>query len=288
MSRISSAWVCLPFTLWACGSQIEVEPPPAKPDTCLGQKDYCGLRYDQLRYATTHNGMSSYEDAWLFANHDANLSQQLQDGIRGLMWDLYVFEEQVYLCHSLCEAGRRLFSEALLELKNYLDDHPDVVITLILENYVDAPLIEAEFGKAGLSEYLVPAPKGPWPRLGTLIEENHRLVVFTNRGGGAFKGYLDVWKYSVDTDFSIKNKEEFDCRYNRGKAENSLFILNHFITNPLPSRDASKEINQRDFLLSRIRECEREHQRPANFISVDFYQQGDLILVTNKLNQEKN
>ncbi len=69
-----------------------------------------------------------------------------------------------------------------------------------------------------------------------------------------------------------------------------LFLMNHFITNPLASPSLAAAINYNPFLLDRSRRCEAlatSTGRRLNFIAVDFWSLSHLSLVVRTLNMER-
>ena len=56
---------------------------------CNGDHALCSRRFDQVRYATTHNAMSNAANGWLGPNQNLDVPAQLAAGVRGLMLDTY-------------------------------------------------------------------------------------------------------------------------------------------------------------------------------------------------------
>lgn len=56
--------------------------------TCNGHAELCDRPLNEVAFAATHNAMSGYED-WLFVQHEAPIGDQLRDGVRALMIDVY-------------------------------------------------------------------------------------------------------------------------------------------------------------------------------------------------------
>ena len=61
------------------------------------------------------------------------------------MWDVYMEDGHVLLCHSICQAGQRSLVEALEEVRTFLDSHPENVITIIFESYVEHSILVRAF-----------------------------------------------------------------------------------------------------------------------------------------------
>jgi hypothetical protein len=257
----------------------------AAPLPCNGHPDLCGRAYDTVSYATTHNAMSSSEARFIAPNQMNGIVHQLDDGIRALMLDVHDENGQVLLCHGPCQFGSMPLTVALTEIRDWLDENPREVVTFILENYVTPDQLAQSFTESGLLDYCHRQPKGtPWPTLDSMIDSGRRLVVFTDDGSGGHTWLHPVWDYAWDTDWNIKQVEQFDCEPNRGKAGNSLFILNHFITNPLPFRWTARGANAEEVLYTRARECAEARGQLPNFVTVDFYEEGDVLKVVDQLN----
>ena len=65
---------------------------------------------------------------------------------------------------------------------------------------------------------------------------------------------------------------------------NSLFILNHFLTNIIGSPQLADMVNHNPLFIDRALQCESESGRLPNFVTVDFYNIGDVLAVVDALN----
>lgn len=244
-------------------------------------------RYNELAYVTTHNAMSNSDEKWLFPNQRHGISRQLQDGVRGLMLDVHYVDDKPYLVHGKAALGKKPLVEGLAEITAFLDADSDAIVTIIFECYVKPADIRAAFEQAKLLPYAHAQEVGkPWPTVGQMRKDNQRLVVFTDRDGGAFPWYHDVWAFCCDTDWASKKPEDFSSAVRRGKKSNELFILNHFLTNPLPSTRYAEQVNKNPFLIERIRRFMAETGRKPNFVTVDFYDIGDVLEAVRAVNAE--
>ncbi len=267
---------------WRCP---RARRPPSEPAQCNGDPALCARRYDAVAYATTHNAMSSEDDGFASPNQRFGLTRQLRDGVRGLMLDVHAYRDEVWLCHGICQAGRRRLAEGLCDVGRYLDDDPGAVVTIILESYVDAAPLEAAFREAGLLDDVHAQPAGaPWPTLGALARSGRRLVVFTDRAGGERPWLHDVWAWAQENPYAAMTPADLDCRPNRGRAGNPLFILNHFLTAPLASPELARTVNFNPLLADHAARCARERGVVPNFLTVDFYDLGDVLAVTRARN----
>jgi hypothetical protein len=255
-------------------------------ELCNGSSSLCTRRYDQVAYATTHNAMSNGDEGWLLPNQQHGISRQLDDGIRALMLDTHYFGagDEVDLCHEYCELGREPLVSGLAKIKRFLDRRPNEIVSIIFEAYVDEADVEDAFDEAGLLDYLHEQPLDqPWPTLRELIAAGTRLVVFTDeRGEEPWHHY--VWDYASETPFSFETPDDFTCAPNRGNPNNGLFILNHFLTQTVGRPELAQQVNYDPLFIDRALQCQAERNRLPNFVTVDFYDIGDVFFVTNALN----
>ena len=256
------------------------------PTRCNSQTGLCALRYDEVLYATTHNAMSNAEDGWGLPNQNRSVLHQLDDGVRGFMLDLHEWEGQVQLCHGTCYAiGNRPLVEALVELDAWLDAHPREIVTIIFEDYVPAEDTAAVFEESGLLARCHAQPEGePWPTLGEMVARDGRVVVFSDQQRGGFPWFHDTWSHCWETDWNVPELDDFDCGRNRGSAGNPLLILNHFLSRTVPDPAVAATANARDVLLPRIQTCWEDSGQVPNFVTVDFYDEGDVVPVVRELN----
>ncbi len=255
---------------------------------CNGHESLCDKSYDEVAYLTTHNAYNSEQDDFMLPNQTYGITQQLNDGVRGLMIDVYNEDGVPTVYHGFTFLGTALFADNLLEIKDFLIANPNEIITIILECYTTADIIEQALTDAGLSSFLY-TKNGDWATLQQMIDSNQRLVIFTDvdDAGPTQNWYHYVWNHAVETHFSVNDTADINCDYNRGDAWNELFIFNHFITHPsfgtgLP--EESEIANSNPFFLNRVLECQEFHNKFPNFITLDFYEKGDALQVVNTLN----
>lgn len=257
---------------------------------CNGNPDLCGRRYDQVSYLTTHNAFNAEEDGFNFPNHTYGLTRQLNDGVRGLMIDVYDEAGVATVYHSIAVLGTATLESNLTEIKDFLDANPNEVVTIIFECYADFELIETAFINTEVLDYTWEQPLGElWPTLQQMIDENKRLVVLSDRNDAApgEDWYHYVWNFAVETPFSNSSNSDFTCEFNRGDENNDLFILNHFATDPnvgVGRTDLSELANEFDFFVERAFQCWNETGKFPNFPTVDFYELGQTLAVVDSLN----
>jgi hypothetical protein len=301
------------------GAAVVVVPDAVRdePRRCNGHAELCDRPYDDVVYAESHNSMSVSDLGWLGANQDVPMVDQLDAGVRALHIDTRYWETPevtakfaaslppqqaavvlaaaagvnpvrpgVWLCHALCRLGSLKFSTALRQIKGWVRDHPDDVLTLDIENRVSAKDTVAVFRKSGLLPYLYTPgdPKAPWPTLGEMLDAGKRVVVFAERQGGEAPWYGRLFDYAMETPYTFTKASEFSCRRGRGGTGKRLFVMSHFITRAAPSRTDAAVVNTRASIVDRARRCAERRGRLPNFISVDFATLGDVNGAVDTLN----
>ncbi|QQS31166.1 MAG: phosphatidylinositol-specific phospholipase C domain-containing protein [Sphingobacteriales bacterium] len=264
--------------------------------SCNGSPDFCNHIYTQHTYAGTHNSFA-YEPEFhnLVANQKRNISQQLQDGIRCLnldVWwltgDAYCVDSAIYVYHNFPGFGCLFFTDILLEVKQFMDNQPNEVITITIEdtNTNINQLLDA-FSFTQLSDYLfIKQSNQSWPTLKEMIDSKRRLVVFANVSNpNNLPGILSNWNHMFDNPYSAQSRYDFSCSVNRGNIDHDLYLLNHFITVINPRYDSAVIVNSKASLLQHIDDCKMSTGRYPNFIYNDFYETGDMISIADSLNR---
>ena len=211
-----------------------------------------------------------------------------------------VGERGVYLCHRFCELGAVPIGEAFRTYRDFLAANPDEVLVIVIEDYVAPQDIEAAVSDSGLIDYVYKGPAGPpWPTLQEMIDSGGRVLMMAENdaGAGAIPWYHEAYDELVqETPFRFTKPEQLaepdnhaaSCEPNRGPDDATLFLINHWIdTSPAPRPSNAKIVNDSDVLLRRVRRCERIRGLPAGLVAVDFYRQGDVFEVVEKLNAKR-
>ncbi|RWW12859.1 hypothetical protein GW17_00023455 [Ensete ventricosum] len=225
-----------------------------------------------------------------FTNQLDNVTSQLNNGIRGLMLDMYDFENDIWLCHS---NGGQCYNytafqpaiDVLKEIETFLAANPSEVITIFVEDYVKSTKgLSKVFNASGLMKYWFPVDQMPkngsdWPLLSNMINKNHRLLVFTSIASKeASEGIAYEWNYVVETQYGDQGMNPGSCP-NRAESSlmsttsKSLVLMNYFRTDPSLTNACT---DNSDLLLSMLKTChDLSANRWANFVAVDFYMKGD-------------
>ncbi|GER49290.1 PLC-like phosphodiesterases superfamily protein [Striga asiatica] len=167
------------------------------------------LPFNKYAFLTTHNAFAidDGQPRLTFTNQEDTISQQLNNGVRGLMLDTYDYEGDIWLCHSYggkCHDYTK-FKPAIntfREIEAFLSRNPSEIVTLILEDYVETPYgLTKVFKDSGLMKYWFPLsrmPKGghDWPLANDMVAKNQRLLVFTSKESKeTSEGIAYQWNY---------------------------------------------------------------------------------------------
>ncbi|KAG6398426.1 hypothetical protein SASPL_139886 [Salvia splendens] len=221
------------------------------------------LPFNKYAFLTTHNAFA-IEDGQprlTFTNQEDNITQQLNDGVRALMLDIYDFEGDIWLCHSF---GGQCYDytkfepaiNTLREIEAFMSRNPSEIVTIILEDYVKTPKgLTKVFTNAGLMKYWFPLSKMP-------------------KNG--------------DGDDGMKDK----C-FNRGESSvlsdtsKSLILVNYFRSVPMKLLAC---VENSVALADMLHTCHAAAgNRWANFVAVDYYKRskgGGAFEATDLLNGE--
>ncbi len=221
--------------------------PPALP---------AGLAYDQVSWLCSHNAFSTYEDAYIpYGQQVCNIEKQLQLGARAFMLDTYLSKGSIVMAHGSLDLdpwqrpiayttrknAPMSYGQVLATFKKFLDDHPDQIVTLILEDYVkDAVPFRKAYTDAGLLPYIYSptmhkADKG-WPTLGQMIKDKHRLVIFVdNPSSQADDLAFNQWSVMVENQYGTLDVSKA-CQERKDsesvKDVRTLLLLNWFDDEP--------------------------------------------------------
>ena len=198
-------------------------------------------------------------------------------------------QPRVYLCHGYCELGAVDALSAFREIKRFLDEHPDEVLIIDIEDYVTPRDMVALLEESGLAKYAYSGPlEAPWPTLGEMIEAGQRVLIVAEHMSGGAPWYLPTYGPFQETSFNFRRPSQMSCAPNRGSAGNPLFLLNHWInSDPKPLPETARIVNRYGFLLDRAQRCESERGLLPNLVAVDFYREGDLFGVVRTLNDSE-
>ncbi|GAB2214516.1 hypothetical protein Droror1_Dr00018867 [Drosera rotundifolia] len=254
------------------------------------------LPFNKYAFLTTHNSFAINKinpdgiPRVTFTNQEDSITQQLHNGVRALMLDVYDYEGDIWLCHSFkgkCHAYTAfgLAIDALKEIETFLSTNPSEIITLILEDHVETMNgLTRVFEESGLKKYWFPVAKmpqdgGDWPLVKDMVANNQRLVVFTSmKSRQESEGIAYQWNYMVENQYGNQGMEQGIC-FNRNQSAplndltKSLVLINHFSS--IPVKEATCKHNS-DELINMLHTCySAAGNRWSNFVAVDYYKRSN-------------
>ncbi|RAL40758.1 hypothetical protein DM860_008456 [Cuscuta australis] len=255
-----------------------------------------GLPFNKYSWLTTHNsyaleGSTSATGSVILSptNQEDSVTAQLKNGVRGLMLDMYDFNNDIWLCHS---TGGKCYNftafqpaiNVLKEIKTFLDQNSEVV-TIFIEDYVKSKSgLTNIFSSSGLSKYMFPVSQMPkngedWPSVDDMVTKKQQLVVFTSdKSKESSEGIAYEWRYVVENQYGDGGMVAGSCPSRSesspmNDAKRSLVLQNYFPTNP---NDTNSCVDNSAGLLSMTDTCYKAAgRRWPNFIAVDFYSRSD-------------
>ncbi|KAA8531688.1 hypothetical protein F0562_006595 [Nyssa sinensis] len=256
-----------------------------------------GLPFNHYSWLTTHNsyalsGETSATGSVILSptNQDDTVTSQLSNGIRGLMLDMYDFNNDIWLCHSF---GGKCYNftafqpaiNVLKEIQVFLEANPTEIVTIFIEDYVTSPQgLTKVFNASGLSKYWFPVSRMPksgvdWPTVDDMVQQNQRLLVFTSISSKeASEGIAYEWRYVLENQYGDDGMHAGSCP-NRAESPPmntstiSLVLQNYFPTNPNLTEAC---VDNSASLIGMMNTCyEAAGKRWPNFIALDFYQRSD-------------
>lgn len=264
-----------------CGS----DGSSAAPLACNGHAELCDRRFDEVAFAGAHNAMSNADDGWLLPNQVHGMADQLAQGVRVFLLDTHEDRGSTWLCHEYCELGKIPLVDALGIFRDFLDANPHEVIAFVVQDGISNEATEAAFVESALVRFVYTHEAGrPWPTLREMIAADTRLLVMAESSGPPPAWYHDAYELSWDTPYSFASEADFSCRPNRGRTENDLFQVNHWLSTPFSAPENGERVNRYDVLWPRVARCRDEAGRIPNFVVVDFVSIGDLVAVVDRLN----
>lgn len=266
----------------------------------LGAQLYYGVRAFllDLHYGGTIKDVVRTD--WLTPNEkalsDSRLSEDQQLAVaRSIAFaggELRPDERRVYLCHLYCELGATLAKKAFAMMHDWLRVNPNEVIILVLEDHVTAEDAVDVLESSSLADRAYAwAPGTPAPTLRQLIEHKKNVIVMAENNGGAVRPwYLPAYdRLLQDTPYKFESLDELadssSCAVERGKRSAPLLLLNHWLdTGGLAPKSLADEANSMDVLLDRAEACRQRRGQTPTIVAVDFYTDGDLRRVIDRLN----
>ncbi|WP_018639005.1 PI-PLC domain-containing protein [Parafrankia elaeagni] len=193
----------------------------------------------------------------------------------------------LWLCHNLCQLGGRELTGELARVRGWLAANPTAIVTFVVQDEVPAREVMDAFRQAGLERYLLTppdSPSGSWPRLGDMVAQDRKLVVFAEQADIVGSWYRRLFRYASDTPYDVTTTDGFACEPNRGSTTAPMPLINHWVTVAAPSRYDATIVNRRASLEAHVRSREQARDRRPTFLAVNFSAIGDVVETVSRLN----
>lgn len=271
---------------------------------------------DQVTFLTAHNAYANGVDGGFappfvnfFPNQTRGINQQLADGVRGFMLDIHQTPDGAILCHNSCTLVSRPVAlwVDVQRMVDFLRSHPDQILTVFLEDYVDPGVLRSELARVnGLSDVLYRPDRtgvrqNGWPRVADLVAANQRLLIFTDHSRSADEaagltrdsfGVMYQREWTVENYWSMGSglgTSDWTCTSRWGDIPlthtepgfKPLFVMNHFrdVTMSVTAQTDNTKLADRA-----QRFCQPAARKKPNFLAVDRYDLGNPASAVATLN----
>lgn len=296
--------------------QPQATNEPSSSSACNNSPSLCDKAYNKITHLGAHNSYALRDDSTgdsLSGNQYLNATVALDAGLRLLQLQTHSGDTTLQLCHSSCDlldAGP--LEDWLVKINDWMNDNPNDVVTLIIVNSDSAT--PEDFNQAlqgsgiGDKAYTPTSTEatGDWPTLQSMIDQNTRLVTFvTNLDySQSAPAILPEFDFVFETAFEVTELNGFNCTLDRPSnldsaasalSSNYLSMVNHFkyqeITAgiQLPDVDTIGTVNsastdEQGALGTHLSQCNQEWGAQPNFVLVDFWDEGDTVVATDRIN----
>ena len=208
---------------------------------CNNYAEFCTRQYSNITMVTAHN-FAFVRKGNGASNQALAVTYQLNDGIRMLSTESHYMNDTIYLCHTSCDLlNMGTLESILIEITEWVADHPYDVVTLLLVNsdFIAVENYTAPIENSGLIRYAyrpsqIPMTVDSWPTLSEMILSEQRVVIFMDYQANqtAVPYILDEFSQMWETPFSPTDPN-FPCTEQRPpgisteQAQQRLYLANH-------------------------------------------------------------
>jgi len=280
-------------TLAACLLAYSLRVHGQQQQACNGYPELCSKPYSAALTVGAHDSFAvSVTSSNVAANQAFNVTTQLRNGVRLLQGQGHMNNNTIHLCHTACilyDGGT--LTSYMSEVKSFLDDNPNEVITLLWVNTDSIPVSTwaQSYEDSGLVNYVYTPPTVPvnytaWPTLSQLISLGTRVVSFIASGADYSSStyLLDEFTHIWETPFD-QTDASFPCTVDRPADKDTtgkMYLLNRFldanttifgiqtVTPDLASIDTTNSVSA---IEANVQSCVAQHDQLPTFILFDYY-----------------
>lgn len=272
------------------------KPDPEPPQPSAPKFDLLERRLDEATFLTSHNSFVNRKDSsFAIVNQSMSLKDQLENGVEAVMLDIHNGKGKVLMCHGQCQPlaigvfPTQDLGKALDTMADFVNSRPELILTVILEDYAGTNELKAEldrhpkFRDLMFNPYAADVINKGWPKIRDMIAMKKRILVISDRSDKKDLGIGFAQDLTIENYWSTgKSGTDLECRQrwdnmplNKTDPKfNRLFVMNHF--RDIPGSSFSAKDNQKDFLWDRMeKECITKAGRRPNYIAVDHFDEGD-------------
>lgn len=232
---------------------------------------YLKSPYNEWTFLTAHNAYANKKSGWAYRQQNLGITALLNIGVRGLMLDIYNYDNQVYLCHGNCSTAatmaqkgiisgiKSLFgyrpeyqtlAQVLSEIQQWIekDQNKDEIVTIFLENYVNDSLLQGVLFMSSIRE-LIYTPKNlaefrerpgtsNWPTIQELCDLRKRIIVFNENKDKNNKLAADM---AQEAHFFYTFDHIIESQYEKTKDDQGAIDLSQICLQRAESRDSTSE-----------------------------------------------
>ena len=192
------------------------------------------------------------------------------------------------MCHGLCETGSTPFLDTLVQLRGWMAANPDEVVTLFIEDHVDAALIAADVEAAGLLDVVYRTGRRRAVADARRDDPLRQAPCRDARGGRRRRrrrrGSSTASSYTQDTPYTFPTVESFNCDANRGPDDAPLLLLNHWLSGFRSLVTDAQLVNATRRPAAPRRAVRAGERQLPNFVAVNYVAIGDVFEVVDTLN----
>lgn len=286
---------------------------------CNNSPDLCSRNYNNVTYLGAHDAPFLRDSSTQYStsgNQFYNTTRQLSAGVRLVTAQVQTNNDTsaLHVCHtdcSLLDAGT--LESWLSEIKSWMDNNPNDVVTILLVNGADASAsdLASAYTSSGLDQYAYTpscsSASSEWPTLQTLISNGTRAVnyVATLSDNSAAPYLLNEFTYIVENSYENSEPTNFSCAVDRPSSlanqtssaisQGYMTLMNHFLYEDqlfgiqTPNESYVETTNAPSGGIGNLgtsaRTCAAQYGKAPTFLLVDFANTGSAINTADSLNE---